>query len=405
MRSYAKHRGKFPDVGGHLLALDGVRGLAIVLVMFLHFTMYGGLRPGMLLDTLVHKIARAGWVGVDLFFVLSGFLITGILLDAKGNSHFFRNFYMRRSLRIFPLYFGVLFAYFVVFPSLMPVSEKFELLISDQIWYWTYLVNILIVRENWPSFNDINHFWSLAVEEQFYLFWPLVIFLVRRRSLVLICLFCIISSLAIRVGLRLADNATAAYVLTPARMDALAVGALLALIVRQPGGLSRLAQWAWPTAGVSAVALLMIFVWKRELNADDAVVQIVGYPLLAALFGALLIIAILSTPDSAIGKFFTSKTLMFFGRYSYALYVFHHPIILFMRRRGIGADSFPTLMGSHLPVLLLIIAVATAATISLALLSWYLWEAPFLRLKRFFPYQSSAKTGTGAEESAALMLR
>jgi peptidoglycan/LPS O-acetylase OafA/YrhL len=105
-----------PKLGTHIPALDGLRGLAILLVMLHHFTFYGGMGRTVIIDRLFYVIGMAGWCGVDLFFVLSGFLITGILLDAKGGEHFFRNFYMRRSLRIFPLYYGFLVAFFVMLP-------------------------------------------------------------------------------------------------------------------------------------------------------------------------------------------------------------------------------------------------------------------------------------------------
>ena len=161
----------------HIPALDGIRGLAILLVLLCHFPLYGDMQPTIFIDKLFYAMTRAGWCGVDLFFVLSGFLITGILYDAKGSRFFFRNFYMRRCLRIFPLYYGVLAVFFVIVPFVLPLGRNYELFLKDQAWYWSYLTNIKIAIEGWPKFYALAHFWSLAVEEQFYFVWPFVVFL------------------------------------------------------------------------------------------------------------------------------------------------------------------------------------------------------------------------------------
>src|SRR5438270_269209 len=131
----------------HLPALDGLRGVAILMVLFFQLTQIDTANP---LDRAVRNVLRNGWMGVDLFFVLSGFLITGILLDAKGSAHYFRNFYARRTLRIFPLYYGVLFVVFVL-PALgAPWGCTW---ISDsapyQAWLWLYGTNILQAQEGW----------------------------------------------------------------------------------------------------------------------------------------------------------------------------------------------------------------------------------------------------------------
>ena len=189
-----------PKIGGHIPALDGIRGLAILLVLLGHFTSYGGFRPEIGVDRAYHLVAMLGGVGVDLFFVLSGFLITGILVDARGGAFFFRNFYMRRVLRIFPLYYGSLLVFFVVLPLLDPGDPRLQQVLGEQAWYWSYLTNIRMAFDGWPAYHHIGHFWSLAVEEQFYMVWPLVIFLFRRRSLLFICAACVAASLAFRVA-------------------------------------------------------------------------------------------------------------------------------------------------------------------------------------------------------------
>jgi peptidoglycan/LPS O-acetylase OafA/YrhL len=359
-------------LGTHIPALDGLRGLAILLVMVHHFVYLGGVRPSLIIDRIFYAGSLAGWCGVDLFFILSGFLITGILLDAKGSPHFFRNFYMRRLLRIFPLYYGVLLVFFVVLPQFALLDWNFQALLDDQGWYWSYLVNFAIAFEGWPPSYAIAHFWSLAVEEQFYLIWPIIVFLSPPRYLRVICLAFIVCSLGLRLEFVRSGYPIAAYVLTPARMDTLAVGALLALMVRCPGGLSQLSRWAWPVVGATAAMLSGIALWRRGFDSIDPVVQTIRYTLLAFLFGAVLIVAVTSPSSTMSGKVFTHQGLMFFGRHSYALYVFHHPLGYISRKSGFRVANLPAFLGSQIPVELLYIAVATGLSLGLALLSWHL---------------------------------
>src|SRR5438034_11006318 len=124
-------------------ALDGVRGVAILLVLFLHLAPFGhGLpAPTAFVDKVFLHAARTGWIGVNLFFVLSGFLITGILYDTKGSSHYFRQFYVRRVLRIFPLYYGILAVFLIILPALFPEHWVLRELKADAAWYWTYMYN------------------------------------------------------------------------------------------------------------------------------------------------------------------------------------------------------------------------------------------------------------------------
>jgi peptidoglycan/LPS O-acetylase OafA/YrhL len=381
---------RIPKPGTHIPALDGLRGLAILLVMFSHFILYGGFEPMRLLDRIPSKIGLAGWVGVDLFFVLSGFLITGILFDTKQNQRFFRNFYMRRTLRIFPLYYGVLIFVFLILPKFVPISNNYQSLLNDQGWYWSYLTNISIALNGWPASYAFGHFWSLAVEEQFYLIWPIIIYLFSRRTLLKICVFTIVGSLIFRVILALTGHALIAYVFTPARMDTLATGAFLALAIRGSEiDLLKLARWAWPVAGFSGAVILIYSLWKGRLAYGDMEVYTAGFSFLALLFGAILLISITVPSETSLGKFFNHPTLRFFGRYSYALYVFHHPISIYLPHYGFSIQTLPTVMNSQIPALLLFSMVAGLLSIMLALLSWHLFEARFLSMKRYFEYAST----------------
>lgn len=147
--------------------LEGLRGLAILTVMVHNVGIPGGVDPDGPVTKLLRLLVNSGWVGVQLFFVLSGFLITGILVDEKGRPHQFRNFYMRRTLRIFPLYYFTLALMLWLAPALGYAPAWLEQDRAHQIWYWTYTENWA-----WPLIqigNGLGHFWSLAVEEQFYL--------------------------------------------------------------------------------------------------------------------------------------------------------------------------------------------------------------------------------------------
>jgi peptidoglycan/LPS O-acetylase OafA/YrhL len=377
-------------VQGRLPALDGLRGAAILMVLVYHFTLYGGMQPDTAPDALYAGVAMLGWVGVDLFFVLSGFLITGILRDTRDEPFYFRNFYARRTLRIFPVYYATLIVAFGLIPALFTISDGFERLLGDQLWYWTYLVNFEVARDYWPEFFALGHLWSLAVEEQFYLLWPLLVFCVRGRRLGAVCIAIVAAAPLIRWGLVQAGSTLGAYVLMPARSDALALGALIALIARKPGGVARLARSVRPVMAVSASALLAMLLWRGGLGTEDRVVQVFGFSAVALFFGALLVLALAAPAESALGKLLRNRALRITGQYSYALYLFHHPIAIFLGANYMPVGSLPRLLGSQLPAQVFFFAVAGAASFALAWLSWRLIELPFLRLKTRFPYAAES---------------
>src|SRR5215470_771994 len=228
-------------IAGHLPGLDGVRGLAILMVMAVHFV--GDATPHNFGERLAVKLGSYGVLGVDLFFVLSGFLITGLLLDSKGDPHYFRNFYARRTLRIFPLYYMVLAVLFLVLPRLVALPPPLEEARRHQAWLWTYTTNFYLAAKASWALTYVSHFWSLAIEEHFYLLWPLVVFSFRRETLERICLGVIGADLALRIGLLLGGvSELSVSVLTPCCIDTLCVGALLAAVARREGGAALLVK-------------------------------------------------------------------------------------------------------------------------------------------------------------------
>jgi peptidoglycan/LPS O-acetylase OafA/YrhL len=381
----AVHRAPVIHSGTRLPVLDGVRGVAIALVVIYHSIRFGGMQPTVALDRVVQKLGAVGWSGVDLFFVLSGFLITGILYDAKHARGYFRNFYARRILRIFPLYYGFLFVAFVLWPLLSRWTGVAAPIQAEQLWYWTYLQNVAVAIKGWPVTAGIEHFWSLAVEEQFYLVWPLLVLALERRALVLACLAIGVGSLSVRALLVESGHPIAAYVLTPSRLDPLAFGALLALIARTPGALPRAARWARPVAGACALCLGSMFFWRHGLHFWDRIVETIGFTLLAVLFGAVLAVALASPPRAFAARVLAHPTLQLLGRYSYAMYVFHLPIILSVAH-AFSAATLPRLAGSQLPGQMGFTSVTAMLTLYAARWSWRLYEAPLLRLKALFPY-------------------
>jgi peptidoglycan/LPS O-acetylase OafA/YrhL len=373
----------------HLPALDGVRGLAIALVMACHFSL--GAEPSLMLDKVFVYSFSSGWIGVDLFLVLSGFLITTILLDARDRAHYFRNFYIRRTLRIFPLYYAVLIATLVipvfVWPAAMG-SQWFDTISARAAWFWTYTTNIDIAfNGGWRVGGILGHFWSLALEEQFYLVWPAVVWLVPVRRLRQVCVGIILAAVVIRLGLRSVNMDLAAYTLMPARADALAAGAWLAAAVHTGVDLARLQRTAWWILIVSGGAMTMMFMRQHPLFELAADVQIVGYSLLA--FGGTALIALaLNTRgvETPLGRFIGHPTLRFLGKYSYAIYCVH-PLVEYALKRlpiPLTVDTFPAVAGSLLPALIAYSAVAFALSTGLALISWHMLEKHFLRLRERF---------------------
>jgi peptidoglycan/LPS O-acetylase OafA/YrhL len=376
--------------GKHVPALDGVRGVAIALVLLHHFVLFSGIRPAGWLEWLFSNLARSGWIGVDLFFVLSGFLISGILCDSKGEAGYFRRFYIRRALRIFPLYYATLIGYFIVLPLLVPLGERYAALARDQIWYWTYLVNWQIGLNGWPESPGLGHFWSLAVEEQFYLIWPLVVFLLTRRQLVALCLAIIAASFALRVALHFEGHIVGAYVLTPARMDSLAWGALLAIIARTPRGLQSLRRWSWPAFALTVIPVIGAILFAGALNSESLPTQTFGYSVLGLMFAGLIALVITSRPRGSVDRLLSSRPLVALGRYSYALYVLHHPVLYLVQRSGFRVVDGPRLLGSQLPLQLAYMVLLGGVCLLLAILSWQIIESPFLRLKERFAHNAAA---------------
>lgn len=371
---------------GHHRALDGVRGVAILMVLVYHFF------PADLAaarGTLLHAwslIAHFGGAGVDLFFALSGFLITGILLDARQTPGYFHNFYARRVLRIFPLYYGVLVAYFLILPLLHRFSPDEQAVAHHQGWLWAYASNVFAGRfGDWQLSQgrlSFDHFWSLCVEEHFYLLWPVAVYLLSRRTLTWCCAAMVAGALALRWALYArGDQTLAFYVWTPCRMDGLAMGALLALLARSADGGAAVRRWALPTLVVACA--WMALTWNSPARAC-----VYGSTQIALIAAAVLVLAVTGGQTHPLTRCLTSRPLTFFGKYSYGIYVLHLLLLRGPIQRVLSLHPLRGLI-AHGDVTRAVVMLTVGLVCSAAAgwLSWHLFEKHFVKLKRHFEYR------------------
>jgi peptidoglycan/LPS O-acetylase OafA/YrhL len=344
-------------------------------------------------DAITH-IASIGWVGVDLFFVLSGFLITGILCDTKGSRNFFRNFYSRRGLRIFPLYYFFLALLCWILPHFGPDDPSTIAKLHGACpWYWSYLANFYMAEHGPGPFNTA-HLWSLSVEEQFYLIWPTIVFLLDSRSLLRVCAAAILGAPLCRIAfMHFGASSDTIYVMLPTRVDSIAVGAWVALTVRSPAGGQRIAQFAPAVAGLGAAVLFFVLALAPQLLKTTApFMKTVGYTTNAVLFGGVLTMALAPRRSRLGGGKLESPVLRFFGRHSYALYLVHPLVYGVFKRLTLSGQLEPLLTLSKPIQVAVWTTMNSAVAIVLSVVVWYGLERPFLRLKSRFPTRLATLT-------------
>lgn len=336
----------YTDSKQHYPSLDGLRGVAVLSVVFFHVLKF-----------------RQGWMGVDLFFVLSGFLITSILLDTRSKPGYFRNFYIKRVLRIFPLYYGVLLVYFA------PILFKNGwIAVSTSLPYFLYIQNIIFtVHNSWPVdiLASLNHFWSLAIEEQFYLFFPFVVFVVNKKYLPIAFLTGILISFVCRLVFYYNHLEVGGYVFTFCRMDSLLIGSLAAAYVRR----FKYIRLEWVLmATLSFISLVLM-----ASDFTDPVFLTIGFTINAIFFVTLLLLSVSTIPVWRV--IFGNRWLRHFGKYSYGLYVFHH--IYFILLEYFLYKKFPGRAWTGAAVVLstLVLSYVTAY------ISYNFFEQRFLKLK------------------------
>jgi peptidoglycan/LPS O-acetylase OafA/YrhL len=398
-------RDELPRQAGHILALDGLRCFAVMQVMLNHFVV--DTRPSDAMPILVAS-NLLGFLGngVHLFFVLSGFLITGILLKAKGSGSYFSTFYARRTLRIFPLYYAVLL---FVFGGLLiyrlagnALSADAERAFNTQGYLWFYLTNFslgLFGASQDFGLLRFGHFWTLAVEEQFYLLWPLLVFMCNRNWLKRICIVACAALLVARFYFHArGDTAITFYLLSN---DGLFVGSWLAIATSTRSPSSAMAKRSGLVFLIAGAAFLTLTLGAFAIRANALPASLAGMirallPILntaqCIMFAGLLMLTISVSSDSPLRRVMESRGAVFVGKISYGIYVYHVLLLgafVWVAHNTVGRIAQPIVAW------IATVAVCTALAILVATISWKLFEQPVLRLKDRFSYKPRANADAG----------
>jgi peptidoglycan/LPS O-acetylase OafA/YrhL len=349
-------------------ALDGLRGVAILMVVLLHnfgFMSY----------------FFFGWLGVDLFFVLSGFLITDILLRTFHTKNFLRNFYIRRALRIFPIYYLSLFLCLFIIPLVSRTDFDLQYYQHNIFWLLIFFQNWLYIFNPPHGSSMLFHFWSLAVEEQFYIIWPGIILLVKNFKALL---WIIVSTLiVVMIGRYLLwifhiQNLGYDSLYTFTRIDGICIGCLLALMLRVNPDFLKSYTYLIVLA-LAGLNFIMYFL-NKEATVRLPYLAFIGYTTFAIMFGFLVYEAI-TAKSKIIQLVFNNDILKFFGRISYGLYILHWPIYLICF--PLLKDLFGQISSVDIAKITAAL-LATAIAVLVSLFSYNYFEIKFLRLKNYF---------------------
>lgn len=342
-------------------SLDGLRAIAALGVIMAHFFSANNIGN----YPILLRITALGNSGVSLFFVLSGFVITRILLQSRGSHNYFKSFYARRILRIFPLYYFSLICYYYL-PYLLFSSynaPKF----FDQLYFWSYLQNIARTF-NWHSIGP-GHFWSLAVEEHFYLMWPAIIYFAFRKNINTL-LFTSIILFLIPLLLRyfMLGNGLEIDVFTLTRLDQLTLGGILA-ILEIKGFLDFKQLKYYISIFLAGLVLIALTSTLDEFNMN----LYKHYAFGTCYFGLIAVSAI-SPKGAILNKLLSLRIMQYLGKISYGIYVWH----------VLAMDIVNRYFLTNFVIVDFISVLLTTITISA--LSFKFLEKPFLDLKRYFSY-------------------
>ncbi|HET6143333.1 MAG TPA: acyltransferase [Candidatus Acidoferrales bacterium] len=377
------------DLSKRIPELDGLRGLAIGMVVFMHCVWVGNGDSSSHFLNYVSMAARPFWSAVDLFFVLSGFLIGGNLLDARTSQNYFSTFYIRRFCRVLPIYLlfiGLVGAsYQLIY---LRVGGPLDWLYAGKIPWYAYLSfgqNFWMAKGNYWGPSILAVTWAFAVEVQFYLIVPAIIRFVRRSALPYVFVAGFVIAPIIRTYLGLHFQLFATYVLLPSRMDSLFLGLLCAYLLREQKKLNWFLNhqrriWAVLLVLVAGIPLVCTYGIPYTL-----LWVLVGYGWTALLYAAVLILAVTNS-RCFISRALRWKWLRGFGTISYGVYLFHYLVYglcmwLFGLQRTLPVDWKDFWVA----------CLAVAITTALASLSWVYFEKPIVRWSHKRRYDSRAQ--------------
>jgi peptidoglycan/LPS O-acetylase OafA/YrhL len=356
--------------------LDGLRAIAVTIVMLFHFMNYG--------------VLKLGWIGVDLFFVLSGFLITNILIKNLNYDNFFKNFYLRRAIRIFPIYFLVVIPFLMI--DLFFFNNNFSIQHLSYIFYFQNFTALL-----YGYIPSLGHTWSLAIEEQFYLFFPLLLYFFRKRTLEVIIFLAVFAVFIRQFGLYINYHIYFQSTLFFTRMDSLLIGACLPLVVDRFKNISvsKMNRYLLYFLFIT-LALLILSISKYNLlnfyrldfyslledYGNNNLYKPYGsfkYLYLSIFFASIIGLLSYNTNPiaSKIVHILELKLFKQIGKISYGIYIYHWCVHILLD--GIIVRKIIVVENS-----LIILLIKIIITLSLAIISWYVIEKPLLKLKSRF---------------------
>jgi peptidoglycan/LPS O-acetylase OafA/YrhL len=366
--------------------VDGLRAIAILLVVAWH---YLGASDGP--QSIPWRIFIFGRIGVDLFFVLSGYLITSILLENRGSPHYFSAFFGRRAFRILPIYAAILSIYLA--GRLFGVGRT---LFDGLLPWWSYAVGL---QNIWMSIHQtygatwLAGTWSLAIEEQFYLLFPLVVFWLPPAMLPRFLIAILVISPIGRIISYGVGDGFGYYVLMPLRADILAVGALIAWL-RFSGPISGRIRRAVTAILVATACAFPLFVFLIGENTDFHM-ALWGHTYLVALFGSVVFM-VLENEGAARLAFLRSRAAEFFARISYALYLVHINVLILVFLAFRTDRTIETLKGAALTTL------ALALSVLICFASYRFFEALLIRMAhRKFRFEAASRSAVGKSQGAA----
>ena len=375
------------------LSLDGVRGIAILQVFVYHFLAVPARLSNSYFSRVLFSFTQFTWTGVDLFFVLSGFLIGGILISARDSERYFSTFYFRRACRILPIYVLIVGSMAV---WMLSHSEAPAWLGRPMPWiaYVTFTQNFWMAHRSWESWNVfLAVTWSLAIEEQFYLLLPATIRLTPRRDLTKLVLGIILATPILRSVLLLTHHlpGTASYVLLYCRTDALMLGVLAALLVRNERCMREIRnrRWMLPAAFLLSTIPLFVMAWKH-FGVGGTAMTTLGYSCFAVFYFLFLMNAV-SFENGIVATVCRNRFLTWTGLLAYGLYLLHLGVFGAVTHL---AFSSPPLYPS--PKYFGAVALVTMMTFFLAWLSWILIESRFMQLGHSLSYGTTRAIGAAS---------